>query len=122
MAKIKTPSDGTKKDLILKNAAELFRKKGFRAASVRELAESLGIEAPSLYNHIGSKAELLQEICFGVAKDFTVFMKTIKNGKEDAAEKTASVIRFHIRKLYEDFDKVYVSDNEWKQLQKKTGG
>ena len=116
MAKIKTASNATKKDIILKNAAELFRKKGYRAASVRELAESLGIEAPSLYNHIGSKAELLSEICFDTAKDFTENMIRLQSSDEDASAKTASVIRFHIEKMYRDFDKVYVSDNDWKHL------
>lgn len=119
MAKIIALTNGTKKDLILKNAAALFRQKGFRATSVRELAESLGIEAPSLYNHMGSKGELLQEICFDVAKDFTANMREVLISNGSAAEKTAALIRFHIRKMYTDFDKVYVSDNEWKQLQPK---
>ncbi|MEJ7611459.1 MAG: TetR/AcrR family transcriptional regulator [Ferruginibacter sp.] len=119
MTKIIALTNGTKKGQIVKSAAALFRQKGFRAASVRELAESLGIEAPSLYNHIGSKGELLQEICFGVAKDFTEHMLAVLATKESAADKTAALIRFHIRKMYTDFDKVYVSDNEWKQLQKK---
>ena len=119
MAKIKALTNGTKKDSILKNAAALFRKKGFRAASVRELAEMMGIEAPSLYNHIGSKGELLQEICFSVAKDFTTHLKTVVASEQNATEKTASIIRFHISEMYNDFDRVYVSDNEWKQMNKK---
>ena len=119
MAKIKTQINESVKDMILKNAAELFRKKGFAAASVRELAEALGIEAPSLYNHIGSKAELLQEICFEVAKDYTVHMEEVLQSKKNAAEKTAEIIRFHVRKLSSDFDKVFVSEHEWKRLPQK---
>ena len=119
MAKIKALTNGTKKDSIIKNAAVLFRKKGFRAASVRELAEMMGVEAPSLYNHIGSKGDLLQEICFAVANDFTGHLKMVLISEQNAAEKIASIIRFHITKMYIDFDKVYVSDNEWKQLHKK---
>ena len=119
MAKIKTETNGSIKDMILMNAAELFRKKGFAAASVRELAEALGIEAPSLYNHIGSKAELLQEICFDVAKDYTVHMEEMLASKKNAAEKTAEIIRFHVRKLSTDFDKVFVSEHEWKRLPQK---
>ena len=105
--------------MILINAAELFRKKGFAAASVRELAEALGIEAPSLYNHIGSKAELLQEICFEVAKDYTLHMDEVLASKKNAIEKTAEIIRFHVRKLSTDFDKVFVSEHEWKRLPQK---
>lgn len=119
MAKIKVESNSTIKDIILLNAAELFRKKGFAAASVRELAESLGIEAPSLYNHIGSKAELLQEICFDVATDYTAHMADVLNSPKNAIEKTAEIIRFHVRKLSTDFDKVFVSEHEWKRLPQK---
>jgi len=119
MAKIKTEINGSIKEMILTNAAELFRKKGFAAASVRELAESLGIEAPSLYNHIGSKAELLQEICFDVAKDYTMHMEEVLVSKKNATQKTADIIRFHVRKLSTDFDKVFVSEHEWKRLPQK---
>ena len=119
MAKIKIVTNGSIKNMILINAAELFRKKGFAAASVRELAEALGIEAPSLYNHIGSKAELLQEICFEVAKDYTAHMEEVLVSKKNAAEKTAELIRFHVRKLSTDFDKVFVSEHEWKRLPQK---
>ena len=119
MAKIKIVTNGSIKDMILINAAELFRKKGFAAASVRELAEALGIEAPSLYNHIGSKAELLQEICFEVAKDYTAHMEEVLVSKKNAAQKTADIIRFHVRKLSTDFDKVFVSEHEWKRLPQK---
>jgi TetR/AcrR family transcriptional regulator, cholesterol catabolism regulator len=119
MAKIKVQANGTKKDIIVKNAAALFRKKGFSATSVRELAESLGIEAPSLYNHIGSKVELLQEICFAVAEDYTTNMNIIMGSSESPAKKMETVIRFHVRKLSTDFDRVFVADHEWKQLPKK---
>jgi len=116
MAKIIVQKDGSKKEIILTHAAELFRKKGFSAASVRELAESMGIEAPSLYNHIGSKAELLQEICFEVAKDYTAHMNEVLNSTLSPVEKIANIIRFHVRKLSTDFDKVFVSEHEWKRL------
>jgi TetR/AcrR family transcriptional regulator, cholesterol catabolism regulator len=119
MAKIKNQINGSKKDIILKNAAALFRKQGFKATSVRELAETLGIEAPSLYNHIGSKAEMLQEICFEIAADYSAFMSSIILSKADAKIKTTKIVEFHIEKMYTDFDKVYVADHEWKQLPKK---
>jgi TetR/AcrR family transcriptional regulator, cholesterol catabolism regulator len=119
MAKIKQQLNGTKKDIILKHAAALFRTKGFKATSVRELADTMGIEAPSLYNHIGSKVEILQDICFDIATDYTVFMNDTIAAKENAKTKATKLIQFHIQKLYADFDKVYVADHEWKHLPKR---
>ena len=122
MAKIKTQINGTKKEVILANAAALFRKKGFKATSLRELADTMGIEAPSLYNHINSKAELLQDICFNVGKDFTTYLEEMVSAKINPEEKLKNLIQFHIQKIYTDFDNVFVSNHEWKHLQKKQLG
>ena len=122
MAKIKTQINGTKKEVILANAAALFRKKGFKATSLRELADTMGIEAPSLYNHINSKAELLQDICFNVGKDFTTYLEEMVSAKINPEEKLKKLIQFHIQKIYTDFDNVFVSNHEWKHLQKKQLG
>ena len=79
MAKIKAARNGSKKDAIAQKAAALFKAKGFSAASMRELADAVGVEAPSLYNHIGSKSELLQTICFKIANEFTIHLDTTEN-------------------------------------------
>jgi TetR/AcrR family transcriptional regulator, cholesterol catabolism regulator len=117
MSKIKTSTN--KKDAIVAAAAKLFRRNGFKATSVRALAEELQIEAPSLYNHIGSKAELLSDICFGVAAEYTAVMQRLIQSKNNSVEKITSLIYFHINALYSNYDKGYVMDHDWKQLPKK---
>ncbi|MDB5203055.1 MAG: transcriptional regulator, TetR family [Ferruginibacter sp.] len=116
MAKIKVATHGSKKDAILKKAASLFRKKGFASSSMRELAESIGVEAPSLYNHIGSKSELLQDICFKVANDFTLQLREVESSAAGNTGKIEQLIRFHVRMMLQSFDEVYVSNHEWKHL------
>ena len=71
MARIRTGKDGSRREVIVKAAATLFHEKGYKAASMRDLAERVGVEAASLYNHIRSKTELLHDICFNVANIFT---------------------------------------------------
>lgn len=116
MARILLDTNSNRKEIILKHAAALFRKNGFRAASMRELAETLNIEAPSLYNHFGSKAHLLAEICFSVAQDFTGHMDSVCASQLSAAQQMEEIILFHIKKMSAEFDKVYVSNHEWKHL------
>ena len=42
----------SRKEQVIRKAAELFKQKGYAAASMRDLAQLLGIEAASLYSHI----------------------------------------------------------------------
>ena len=48
----------SKRELIIQEAALIFKQKGYSATSMRELAEKVGMEAASLYNHIRSKDEI----------------------------------------------------------------
>lgn len=59
-----------KKELILSEAAMLFKEKGFGGTSMRDLAEKVGMEAASMYNHIKSKNEILELICFKIANQY----------------------------------------------------
>lgn len=53
---------GIYKDTVIKTAARLANEKGLEALSMKILAEELGIQPPSLYNHIGSLEELKREL------------------------------------------------------------
>lgn len=116
MAKITAAKNSSKKEVIIKKAAALFRTKGFTASSMRELALAVGVEAPSLYNHIGSKNELLQAVCFKVADEFTTQLTVAENNKQDTLAKIETVIRFHIKMMLDEFDEVYVANRDWKHL------
>lgn len=106
----------SKKELILKKAALMFREKGFAATSMRDLAETVGIEAASLYNHIRSKNEILEAICFDVANRFNTNMDAIEASHADSISKLETLLRFHINQMVENYEEVFVSDREWKHL------
>ena len=116
MARIKTDNNISRKEIIVAKAAQLFREKGFKAASMRDLAESVGVEAASLYNHIKSKTELLHELCFGVANRFMQKIEEVEQEKIPAVEKIEKLLRFHIHEMIHHYEEVYVSDREWKHL------
>ncbi len=116
MGKIITGKNDSKKDVITRKASALFRKKGFPATSMRDIAEAIGIEAPSLYNHIQSKNEILKDICFRIARLFTQFLREIELGSQSNLSKMESIIRFHISMMIDEFESVYISEHEWRYL------
>ncbi len=116
MARIKIEKNSSRKEVIVSKAASLFREKGFKAASMRDLAEAVGVEAASLYNHIKSKTELLHEICFGVANRFMHHMDVVESKKTNSIAKVEELVRFHINEMVNHYEEVYVSDREWKHL------
>jgi len=116
MAKTKRRK-ASKKELILVKAAAMFREKGFPATSMRDLAESVGIEAASLYNHIRSKNEILEAICFEVANRFNAHLDEIEASNLTSIQKVETLLRFHINQMIENYESVYVSDREWKHLE-----
>jgi TetR/AcrR family transcriptional regulator, cholesterol catabolism regulator len=116
MAKISSKKNSTKKEFIIEKASKLFREKGFGASSMRDLAETVGVEAASLYNHIQSKAEILQTICFKVANEFISHLDAVEASREPTLKKMELIIRFHIRMMLDQYEYVYISDHEWRHL------
>ncbi|MCU0322739.1 MAG: TetR/AcrR family transcriptional regulator [Chitinophagaceae bacterium] len=116
MGRIKTSDNASRKDVIVQKAAILFKEKGFKAASMRELAEVVGVEAASLYNHIKSKNELLHEICFSVANRYNQKLEELETKETTSLEKVETLLRFHIEGMVDHFEEVFVSDREWKYL------
>jgi AcrR family transcriptional regulator len=106
----------SKKGLILQRAASMFRERGFAASSMRDLAETVGIEAASLYNHIRSKNEILESICFDVANIFNEKIQEVESGRQSNINKIESLLRFHIEQMVDNYENVIVSDREWRHL------
>ena len=107
----------SKKDLIVQKAASMFREKGFPATSMRDLAESVGIEAASLYNHIQSKSEILQQIIFRISDDCNKNLAELDNAGLTNLQKIESITRFHIQMMLHRFEDYHVMINEWIHLE-----
>ncbi|TKK70752.1 TetR/AcrR family transcriptional regulator [Ilyomonas limi] len=116
MARIQTNKDISRKDVIVQAAANLFLEKGYKAASMRDLAERVGVEAASLYNHIRSKTELLHDICFAVANRYWEHMSQVESTESPIINKIEALLRFQINQMIYNYAEVHVSDREWRHL------
>ncbi|HMT11583.1 MAG TPA: TetR/AcrR family transcriptional regulator [Ignavibacteria bacterium] len=106
----------SRREQIVLASAKLFREKGFEAASMRDIARALGIEAASLYSHIKSKDELLEIICFNMADRLLKAIDEVNDIYFNAEEKLRMAISNHVKIVTDDLDASSVFLREWRHL------
>jgi AcrR family transcriptional regulator len=87
-------------DAIKEVAIDLFFDRGYHATSMLHIATALSIRAPSLYNHVSSKQELLQRIMFEdiemLQKEFYAAVETAPNVIEKVRRGAEAHVRHHV--------------------------
>src|SRR6516164_10870221 len=90
-------------DDIVSAAAKVFRTKGYHAATVRDIADEVGILKGSLYHHFASKEELLYLVVKEPIAQMYHTISEIAAADVPAAEKLRQAILAHL----EAFDRHY---------------
>jgi AcrR family transcriptional regulator len=103
----------TTREKVKLTAQRLFRERGYAAVGMRELAEAVGIRAPSLYNHYKSKDDILREICFDLAAQFFKAFDEAAGTEEKSVKKLRAVIKAHISVIAGNIDSAEVFFHEW---------
>lgn len=98
---------------ILAKSARLFRKKGYAATSIRDIADAVGMKSASLYNHIDSKQEILQSLLLPIAKIYVTSVDQITESNIPAIEKLEQIIRDQITITIENPDAVSLVPDQW---------
>lgn len=97
-------------------ALKLFHEKGFKATSMRDIAEKLDIKAATLYNYIDSKHEILEVLLFEVANKFKQGIEDISLSTYSPTEKLKAVIGLNVRLTVEFPYQISLLVSEWKHL------
>lgn len=58
------------RELLLIAATTLFERQGYHATTTQQIVEDAGVDAPTLYRHFHSKAELFEETMLGPLQEF----------------------------------------------------
>jgi AcrR family transcriptional regulator len=104
-------------EAIREAAADLFQKQGYGATSLRQVANAVGVQVGSLYNHISSKEELLATMMIDVMNDLLVVQQEAVAGKEGAMERLRAAIDVHLRFHAERARDVFIGNSELRALQ-----
>jgi TetR/AcrR family transcriptional regulator, cholesterol catabolism regulator len=81
---------------ILEHAAEVFARKGFEGASMRDLSRSTGISLAGLYHYVPSKQELLHRIQMNAFSRILEQLEERLAGVHDPEERVRVLIQNHL--------------------------
>lgn len=107
------------RERILRAAAALFREQGFSRASMRDLADRVGIHKSSLYHHFPSKQALLLEILETTVDRSTPVLATIAESGLPASERLRRAVANHVTELIRDQDNVACFLEEGRYLDRR---
>lgn len=106
-----------RKQEILRAAARLFRKQGFQGTSLKTIAEAVGmVAAPSLYNHVTSKQDILKELLLDIAHAFEQGMADVQSTSLGPRGKLEQLIRLHVTLTVAHPDAIALVISEWTHL------
>jgi AcrR family transcriptional regulator len=86
-----------RRDEVLDAAAAVFAAKGFHNATLKDIADHIGVLAPSLYHYIDSKEAALIEVCRRSGAAFIDSMQVLLTDTRSVPEILRDAIRHHIR-------------------------
>ena len=108
-----------RRDEILQAAARIFRKKGFHASSMQDIADAVGLQKATLYHHIASKQEILLAL-LDLALDLLIAdLEPIVASQASPAGKLRQSMAAYLRRIADDADLAAVLLLEYRSLDPK---
>ncbi len=108
---------GSARGRLLKEAARLFRDKGYERTTVRDLAAAVGIQSGSLFHHFRTKEEILKAVMVETIRLNTALMQAAVDAAETPQDKLRALIRAELESINgQTGEAMAVLVYEWRSL------
>jgi AcrR family transcriptional regulator len=111
----RTKKPNREKDVILA-AADVFWRKGYRAASIQDVAEKVGVLKGSLYYYIDSKEDLLWRIIDDVHRQSSEILEQVRVLDVSPIERIRIYIERHVEWYLSNVREVSVFFRDWRHV------
>lgn len=81
-----------RRDALVNAAIEVFSKKGFHGATVRDIGRAAGLTQGTIYNYVGSKEDILYMTCDRVVAEYTEETRRALALAREPAERVRSAV------------------------------
>ena len=95
------------KQKIIEKALELFSERGYDSVSVGEIAQAVGIKAPSLYNHYPSKQAIFEAIVASTAERYQRDTDKIQIHVEDDRRDASAFVHITEEDLFQKVRQIF---------------
>lgn len=110
-------SDDPTARVILSAAVQMIAARGYHGTSVRDIAGFAGISAGSIYNHFGSKHELLVTILVRGGESLTeATERALLDAPADPPQRLDAIVRTHVGVHAENPLESYIGNSELRSL------
>jgi len=96
-------------ELIVRQAARLFREKTYHGTTMRDIGKAVGLDKSSLYHHFPSKQAILERIMQDTSTVFLPYALTIADSEISPEEKLRGLIRNRVMVMSEYRDDLLVA-------------
>jgi AcrR family transcriptional regulator len=111
------PGGARTADAIRHAAVDLFYKHGYETTTLRGIADKVGIQVGSLYNHIESKEKLLYSIMSEVMLDLLASLEKALEPHTEPVDRMRAAVECHVMFHAERAKEVFVGNSELRSLE-----
>lgn len=109
-------SDDGRWQELLDTAARIFARKGYKSATLQDIADEFGVLKGSLYHYIRSKDDLLYEVIRSVLEAGLARLREQAALELDPVERLRAIVRAHVLHLVDNLVGTTVLLHEFTQL------
>ncbi|HEY8640741.1 MAG TPA: TetR/AcrR family transcriptional regulator [Solirubrobacterales bacterium] len=108
------PRRQNRRDMILKEALQLFSERGFRETSLQDIADRLGVTRPAFYYYFSSKEEILWSLIEQLGYQLLDQARPLAARPEPPATRLAALLAEHTRTLLRNAEafRVYFAERD----------
>lgn len=104
---------------LVSAAIKIFLKKGFHAATVREVGAAAGLTQGTIYNYVRSKDDILYLVCDEVVSAYQKAIQRALENVPDSSARLEATIRAIVQAMYEHQDSILLIYRESHALDRR---
>ncbi len=106
----------TRKVKFFEESLILIHEKGYKATTMRDIADRMGFKVANVYNYIKKKEILLETYLFNISGEFHKGIAQISSSSYSPKEKLKAVVSLHVRLTAQKPYEIALLLNEWRHL------